>query len=84
MLYPFKKMEAKITLKYLKKTKNRIRIFGKQFVENNKDKLKIEIKGDIKDLSEFYDNREIKNKIIDINLIVKQVVQNQTIIVIVI
>ena len=55
-------MEAKITLKYLKKTKRRIRIFGKQFVENNKNKLKIEIKGEIKDLSEFYDNKEIKNE----------------------
>ena len=34
-------MENKITLKYLKSEEYRIRIFGEQFVKNNKDKLKV-------------------------------------------
>ena len=62
-------MEEKITLKYLKMRKMKIRIFGEQFVKDNKKKLNIEIDGEIRELSEFYDNREVKNKIIDINII---------------
>ena len=69
-------MEAKITLKYLKKSKDKIRLFGKKFVENNKATLKIEIDGEKRELSEFYDNGEICNKIIDITLIGMEKVTN--------
>ena len=36
-------MERKITIKFLKKQKERIRIFGEQFVKKNKKILKMEI-----------------------------------------
>ena len=38
-------------------------------MKNNKDKIKMEIKGEIKELSEYYYNKEIRNAIIEINLI---------------
>ena len=62
-------METKIKIKYLKETMKKIRLFGKRFVKNNKKYLKIEIEGEIKELNEFYKNRRIRNKYIDINLI---------------
>ena len=57
-------MEEKTTLKYFKKEKNEIRIFGEHFVKNNKEILQIEI-----ELVEYYDNNEISNKTIEIILI---------------
>ena len=64
-------MENKIILKYLKREEYRIRIFGEQFVKNNKDKLKLEIDGKIRELTEFYynKNRGNKNEIIEISLL---------------
>ena len=58
----------KITLKSFKREEYE-RIFGEQFVINNKDKLKMEINGEIRELNEYYYNREIENKILDINLL---------------
>ena len=51
-------MERKIKIKYLKKQKERIRIFGEQFVNNNEKILKMEIEGEKIELSEYYDNEE--------------------------
>ena len=45
-----------------------MRIFGETFVRNNKDKLKIEIDGEIRELNEYYYNEKIKNQYIEINL----------------
>ena len=55
-------MEQKVILKYYKGEEDRIKIFGDQFVKNNKDKLKMEINGEIRELNEYYDNNKIKNK----------------------
>ena len=48
--------EKKIGLKYkvIESDENEIRIFGKDFVKNNKEKCKIELNGNIKELCEFY------------------------------
>ena len=62
-------MEGKITIKYIKKNEDSIRIFGEQFVKNNKEKLKIEIDGEIRELREYFINLKIRNKIIKINII---------------
>ena len=44
-----------------------IRLFGKEFVENNKDFCKIIINGNENDLVEFYDfeNKKLKNEILE-------------------
>ena len=60
-------MKAKI--KYLKKSERKIKIFGEQFVKHNKKNLKIEIDGEIRELTDYYDNKEKRNTIIGINLI---------------
>ena len=62
-------MERKITIKYLKKQKERIRIFGEQFLKNNEKILKMEIEGEKKELTEYYDNEEKECDFIDISLI---------------
>jgi hypothetical protein len=48
-------MEETIKIKYnLKIEEFNIRIFGKEFVDNNKDKLQLEINGKRRELIEFY------------------------------
>ena len=47
-------METKIKLKYRINENGKIRIFGAQFVENNKEKLKMEINREIIELNEYY------------------------------
>ena len=61
-------METRIKMKYEIKEKGKIRIFGTNFVENNKDKLKMEINRKIIELNEYYYSRS-KNKNIEIILI---------------
>ena len=61
-------METKITLKYRIKEEGKIRIFGAKFVENNKDKLKMEIDRKIIELNEYYYSQSV-NKNIEIILI---------------
>ena len=61
-------METKIKIKYEIKEERNIRIFGAKFVENNKEKLKMEIKGEIIELNEKYYS-ESANKNIEIILI---------------
>ena len=69
-------MECKLTIKYLKKQKERIRIFGEQFVKNNEKILKMEIEGEKRELSEYYDNKEKEYNFIDISLIGMENVNN--------
>ena len=47
-------MKKKVKLKYYKGEEDKIRIFGGIFVRNNKDKLKMEINGEIRELYEYY------------------------------
>ena len=62
-------MEEKIKIKYYKKEEKIIRIFGEQFVKNNEKILKMEIEGEKRELSEYYDNKEKEYNFIDISLI---------------
>ena len=58
-----------ITIQYKKtENKNKIRIFGKYFVENNKNKCQIKYKGGHKILEEYIDIKEDENDIIEIKL----------------
>ena len=56
---------------YKIKKEKRIKIFGKKFVENNKNKCKIKIKEKIIELNEYYEinENEKKNEYLDILLI---------------
>ena len=46
-------MEKVITMKYFINKRKKIRLFGKQFVENNKEKLEIKINGKKKNYLNF-------------------------------
>ena len=48
-------MEEEIVLKYKTEKGKRIRIFGKKFVENNKNKCKIKVKEEIIEIEEYYE-----------------------------
>jgi surface protein len=63
-------MEGKITIRYLKEDKNKIRIFGQNFVSINRDSLMMEIEGKETALEEYYyGNENDSKKIIEIKLI---------------
>ena len=55
-------MEEEIVLIYKIENKKRIKIFGKEFVENNKNKCKIKIKEKIIELNEYYEINENDKK----------------------
>ena len=54
-----------------------IRLFGKKFVENNKDFCKIIINGNENDLVEFYDfeNKKLENKILENEHLEKEILE---------
>ena len=56
-------METKIKLKYRINKKGKIRIFGAKFVENNKEKLKMEINREIIELNKYYYSQSINENI---------------------
>ena len=56
-------MKDTIIIKYNKKEEDSIRIFGEQFVKNNKDILKMKINGKIRVLNEFFSDKIIINDI---------------------
>ena len=62
-------MAEEIKIKYNMKNQNKIRIFGKKFVENNKRNCKIKIKCKERELTEFYDNIMNNEDILELNLI---------------
>ena len=61
--------DNEINIIYKKGKNNKIRIFGEEFVKNNKDKFKMIINKKEYDLREYYkiDNNELKIKLIGIN-----------------
>ena len=52
-----------VKYKIKNKGNGKIRIFGRKFVNNNKNKLKIEIEGEEFELMEYYDNKDNKLEI---------------------
>jgi surface protein len=52
-------LDNRIEIKYLTKNEQKIRVFGKKFVENNRNKITLIIDGKELELCEYY---EIKNK----------------------
>ena len=56
-------METRIKIKYEIKEKGEIRIFGTKFVENNKEKLKMEINREIIELNEYYYSQSVNENI---------------------
>ena len=66
----FMNNEIDIIYKYEKNT-NKIKLFGKTFVENNKNNCKLIINGEILELCEYYEIKENENKNITLKLIEK-------------
>ena len=64
-----KELKNEITIRYKVNNKNKIKIFGKKFVNNNKDKCKIIFEKKSYDLAEYFDKFNSKNYYLDIKLI---------------